>query len=250
MGPERSARARLPSTLVIASVALSLVCSSGAAADGEVLAATRPPAQAKTEDGWELIRDDEGIRTYRKALPGTPLLAFKGEGTIDAPTELVLSVCMDAERAGEWIGLVSESAVLRWVEEGDAFIQFTRFDLPWPVKDRVFVSEIAVEVDAETHRARLVYSETTDSPAIGDAIRGSTAGSRFEMRPIDGGTRTHFTGIGIADPRGAIPTWFVNWAGRSVPHRTLAALRRQVQKDDVSISPVVRSLFERPEVDH
>jgi len=168
----------------------------------------------------------------------------------------VLSVCLDAERAGEWIGLLSESAVLRWLDDGEADVQLTRFDLPWPVRDRVFVSRVEIDVDPASRAATLTYFEShvshedDETLAIDDAIRGSTAGTHFRMRPIAGGERTLFTGVGIADPRGAIPVWFVNWAGRSVPHRTLEALRRQVGKPDVAVSPGVASLYEALERRH
>ncbi len=202
------------------------------------------PGDADSHGAWVLIRDDDGIRTYRMDRPDSPLLAFKGEGVIDAPIERVLSVCLDAERAGEWIGLVSESAVLRWLPGSRAYVQLTRFDLPWPVRDRVFVSQVELDVDPRSYVATLTYHESDEAPAIAGAILGSTEGTQFTLQPVEGGARTLFTGVGIADPKGAIPAWFINWAGRSIPYRTLQSLRRQAGKDDVTVSPVVESLYE------
>jgi hypothetical protein len=231
-------------TLLYAVACLWLALAGGAGAFVALAAAESTSKGALPNGDWELIRDDDGIRTYRIQRPDSPLLAFKGEGVIDAPIDLVSSVCLDAERAGEWIGLLSESVVLRWLEEGRGYVQFTRFDLPWPVRDRVFVSRVVLDVDPDSYAATLSYHESDETPAIDDAILGSTAGTHFRMRPIEGGAKTFFTGIGIADPKGAIPVWLVNWAGRSVPHETLQALRRQVRKDDVSVSPLVESLYE------
>lgn len=197
----------------------------------------RPPGE------WELIRDEDGIQTYRMRRPDSPLLVFKGEGVIDAPVDRVLSVCLDADRATEWIGMVSESTVLRWVDDGRAYVQLTRFDLPWPVRDRAFVSQVELEVDPETWIATLAYRESAHAPEIDGAIVGSTEGTYFRLQPIDEGTRTHFTGIGIADPRGAIPVWLVNFAGRSIPHQSLSALRRQVRKEDIVVSPRVEEMY-------
>ncbi len=244
----RSSLIALFAATAIAWLGLTAAGSARAGEADAALVVETGPVAARSDGDWQLIREGDGIRTYRMERPDSPLLAFKGEGVIDAPIDLVLSVCLDAERADEWIGLVSESAVLRWLDDHRAYVQYTRFDLPWPVRDRVFVSQVEIEVDPDTFTATLAYHESPDAPAIDDAIIGSTAGTVFRLQPIEGGARTLFTGIGIADPRGAIPVWFVNWAGRSVPHRSLTALRRQVRMDDVSVSPIVASLYEGFEV--
>jgi hypothetical protein len=192
---------------------------------------------------WSLTRDEEGIRSYKMQQPSSPLLWFKGEGIIDAPIDLVLSVIVDAERAGEWISYLSESIVIRWIEEPGSYVQFTRFDIPWPVADRVFVSRVALEVDPETHGAVLAYHTSKERADFDNAILGSATGSRYILEPVDGGARTLFVGIGIADPRGSIPKWLVNWVGGSWPHETIQALRQQVRKDDVSVMSLIAPLY-------
>jgi len=196
-----------------------------------------------SELDWVLTRDDEGIRSYEMQREGSPLLCFKAEGIIDARIDLVLSVILDAGRSKEWISYLSESAVIRWIDEPGEYVQFTRFDVPWPVRDRVFISRVALEVHAETYAAVLVYHASDDSAEFEDAILGSAAGTRYVLRPIDGGARTIFTGIGVADPKGSIPKWLVNWVGGSWPHETIQALRRQVRKDDVFVIPQIELLY-------
>jgi hypothetical protein len=114
--------------------------------------------------------------------------------------------------------------------------------------DRVFVSRIALEVDPETFTAVIDYLATDDHVEPRDAVLGSATGSRFVLRPIDGGARTDFVGIGVADPKGAIPTWVVNWVGGSWPHQTIEALRKQVRKNDVVVRPPIARLYEGFEV--
>jgi len=201
-----------------------------------------------SQPDWVLTRDEQGIRSYEKKQADSPLLSFKAEGVIDAPIDLVLSVLLDAERSDEWISHLSESSVLRWIEEPGEFVQLSRFDLPWPVMDRMFVSRITLEVDPETFTAVIDYLPTDDPVEPKDAVLGSATGSRFVLRPIDRGTRTDFVGIGVADPKGAIPTWIVNWVGGSWPHQTIEALRKQVRKHDVVVRPPIARLYEGFEV--
>jgi hypothetical protein len=82
-----------------------------------------------------------------------------------------------------------------------------------------------------------------DRPEFEDAILGSATGTHYILRPINGGAQTIFTGIGIADPKGSIPKWLVNWVGGSWPHETIQALRRQVRKDDVFVMPRIEPFY-------
>jgi hypothetical protein len=235
-------------------ISLLVVLAVSSTAHGEIPTAVAGegaglPWEFDTEQGWKLTRDEDGIRSYRLQKEGSPLLLFKGEGIIDAPIDLVLSVVIDAERAGEWIDFLSESVVTRWIEPPGDYVQFTRFDLPWPVTDRVFVSRVELEFDPQTYSAALFYRSCEDQVEFDDAILGSAVGSRYLLRPIDGGARTSLTGIGIADPKGAIPIWVVNWVGGSVLHNTIAALREQVRKNDVAVIPLLKPLYEHFEVE-
>lgn len=228
----------LPLALGLEAAALG----GGPSAD-EQIDAVALSAQLETSPDWVLTRDEEGIRSYEMQREGSPLLCFKAEGIIDAPVDLVLSVVLDAERSKEWISYLSESIVVRWVDEPTEYVQQSRFDIPWPVKDRVFISHVGIEVDPETYAAVLVYHPSDDRVELRNAVLGDATGTRFLLRPVAGGAHTSFTGIGIADPKGALPNWLVNWVGGSWPHQTIQALRKQARKDDVSVMPRIKSLY-------
>ena len=57
---------------------------------------------------WEKIDDDDGIVVYRREIPGSPVIAFKGEGDISASILRVASVLVDTSRATEWIDSLTE----------------------------------------------------------------------------------------------------------------------------------------------
>ena len=48
-----------------------------------------------------------------------------------------------------------------------------------------------------------------------------------------GTNHTRLIAIAIADPRGAIPDWLINWVGKSLTHDTMAQLRDQVKRSDI-----------------
>ena len=41
---------------------------------------------------WEQIDDDQGIQVFRKAMPGSDIVAFKGAGMVDASMEKIFWV--------------------------------------------------------------------------------------------------------------------------------------------------------------
>src|SRR5258706_1577765 len=64
------------------------------AANPALPAPANPPAQV----AWEKIGDDEGIAVYKRDVAGSPLVAFKGEGIVNASILRVATVLVDSKR--------------------------------------------------------------------------------------------------------------------------------------------------------
>ncbi len=224
-------KARRPSGRLAATLLLLLPLAAPAVAS--------PGAEA----AWEVVRNEGGIRSYRGVIPGSPLLAFKGEVELDREIARVLSVVLDAERVGEWIPRLIESKVLRWLNEPYEYMQFTRFDAPWPVTDRVFLSRVVLSVDGETRRTELRYFDVDEPVPEKYGIRGLAGGSYYILEPLAGGRQTRLTAVSVADPRGRVPAWLVNWAGSSWAYDTMARLRAQVHRPDIVELPLVTQIY-------
>jgi hypothetical protein len=229
-------RAVLPVSLVVSLLALALP----ALGDG-------PREQA--DEGWALMKDENGIRSYRRLVEGSPFLAFKGECVIEAPVDRVMSVILDSTRVDEWMSNIEESKMIGWTEDAEEYTQYSKFDLPWPISDRVFVSRVRLAVDPESYTTTLDYSNSDVAIEPTNAIRGTVSGTHYRLEPIEGGRKTLFTGIARADPKGYIPAWLINWLGTGWPQKTLTALRRQVQRDDIEVIARVESLYRGFEVE-
>src|SRR5689334_17939413 len=65
-------------------VILALAVGLGVAAPGT--------SAADGGAGWETLRHDDGIIVQRKEMRGSPFVAFRGEGDVNAPLLLVGSV--------------------------------------------------------------------------------------------------------------------------------------------------------------
>jgi hypothetical protein len=232
-------RAVLPVSLLVSLLALALALPA-VGDDGQ---------REQGDEGWELMKDENGIRSYRRLVEGSPFLAFKGECVIAAPVDRVMSVVLDSTRVDEWMSNIDESKMIGWTEDSEEYVQYSKFDLPWPISDRVFVSRVRLTVDPESYSTTLDYSNSDVAIEPTNAIRGTVSGTHYRLEPIEGGRKTLFTGIARADPKGYIPAWLINWLGTGWPQKTLTALRDQVQRDDIEVIARVESLYRGFEVE-
>lgn len=194
---------------------------------------------------WTLTGQEEGITVYKREVPGSPLMAFRGEGIVNASVERVAAVIFDTRRAPEWVVDLKESKLVKWVSKNE-FIEYDHIKTP-PIimKDRDFVSQVSLKIDPKTKEMTFHYKSVSD-PAVPESsklIRGDLMNTTFILRPIEGNTKTHIIGEIHCDPRGDVPHWLVNWFQKGWPTDTLKNLRVQVAKTDIVIDDAITQLF-------
>jgi hypothetical protein len=225
-------------TLFILTIALSLAPSVFADSPAE-------PAQASppTLPAWEKIGEDDGIAVYRREVPGSPIVAFKGEGIIDASILRVSSVIVDSSRATEWVDSLKEARILRQVSETET-IHYDHIGTPIVMKDRDFVSDCKLEFDPAQKKVSLKIHSVNDASAPRtDYVRGELLQSSFVMTSIDHGTKTRIVAEIHADPKGSVAKWIVNLFQKKWPHNTITSLRRQVAKPDIQEHPRLKQVL-------
>ena len=203
-----------------------------------------PPASAARPaplPPWEKIGDSDGIIAYRREVPGSPLIAVRGEGVINASIVRVSSVLVDTSRATEWIDRLVESRVVRQVSETET-IHYDHVGTPIVMKDRDFVTRAKLEFDNAGKRVIVRMRSVTDPLAPPtDYVRGEIMESNFIMTSIEHGTKTHLLVEVHADPKGSIAKWIVNMFQKSWPHNTISRLRAQVAKPDIKDHPRLKA---------
>jgi hypothetical protein len=192
---------------------------------------------------WEKVRDTDGITVYRSKVPGTSVLAFKGEGRVDVPLLKVAHVIIDPTRGTEWVDSLAESRKLREISELE-FIEYDRFAMGFLVKDRDFVSHVTVTPDPGGQDVRIEYVSVVDDamPLSKRCVRGNLVYSVFHLRP-EGENATRVEAEILCDPMGALPKWLVNLFQKSWPVKTLQALRVQAGRPDVTPDPALAKLW-------
>jgi hypothetical protein len=197
-------------------------------------------------EGWELVGTKDDITTYRREVPGSPVIAIRGIGDVDAPILHVASVLTDTTHLPQWMDRVAEARKIR--SSGALhYLEYSRATTPFPLTDRDFLVESWVEIDAAKQQVILkAHSVQDPSAPVTKLVRGEVLASTFTLTSLDQGKRTRVVAEVQTDPMGAIPKWIVNLVQKSWAHTTIMGLRRQVQRTSNNPdNPEMKSLLEK-----
>ncbi|MEK7691575.1 MAG: START domain-containing protein [Bdellovibrionota bacterium] len=202
-----------------------------------------PISGAIPDDEWERLDQFDGITIFQRKVPGSSLMAFKGEGVIRAPLDRVMSVIMDAPRRIEWMTRVRSAVV---VKEPSKFerVEYVHMGTPWPLQDRDFIYHATLGTDGTgkviTFKAHSVEDATI--PEVHGRVRAEVTFSDFLLKSTPEGETWVAAQVHV-DPKGIIPAFIVNMVQRKFPRTSLAGLMRQVVKPDVTIHPLIADLL-------
>jgi hypothetical protein len=232
-------------------ILMMLACVPRALADGNVAPAPVPSASASPDlsvvpGEWEKTDESDGLAVFRREVPGSSLVEFRGAAIIDASLPKVVGVLLDSRRAIEWVSDLEETRVLRWIKAPFDYIEYDHIGTPFILKDRDFVSRVLVTPDPEKTLVRLDYLPAGDVPEApkNGCVRGDLTGSGFIAKAVNGGKQTYLDGWIVADPKGSVPKWVVNLFQKGWPRDTFKAIRKQVKKPDVREPEFLKAIFE------
>jgi hypothetical protein len=190
--------------------------------------------------GWEPIRSEAGIQVSRKVVPGSPFVAFRGEGDVDAPLLAVADVLVDVPHESQWMDSVREARILRKVSDTE-YILYSHLGTPPTMTDRDFVTDVHVGIDPSKRGLTVEMHSVDDASAPHtDYVRALLTESSFTLRASPDGKTTHVVAEIHCDPRGSIASWAVNFFQRSWGYNTLQSLRRQVARGQAPVHPLLK----------
>ena len=196
---------------------------------------------------WNQCSNDNGLTTYWANVKGSQVIAFRGEGIVDAPMEKVASIIIDTTRGAEWINSLVLSKVVRNISDTE-FIEYDHVGIPFPfdqvISDRDFISDVNVEYDTQTGWMTVSYKPTTDpdAPPRKKYTRG-IVDCEFKLVRMSMPDQTYVEARVFTDPKGGIPKWLVNFFQQGWPQDTFEGLRNQAKKTDIKALSVVAELM-------
>jgi hypothetical protein len=227
---------------------LSLVPALLRADQPAAAASNSTPVSLNSADvKWTQNFNENGFTTYWASIPGSQVIALRGEGIVNADMEKVASIIIDTTRGAEWINSLVASKVVRSISNTE-FIEYDHVGIPFPfdqvISDRDFVTHVTVHYDAKTGWMTVHYKPVTDegAPVIKKYTRGLLE-CEFRIVRMSIHSQTYVEARVFSDPKGSIPKWLVNFFQESWPHDTFEGLRNQAKKTDIGVLPVVSELM-------
>ncbi|WP_313027464.1 START domain-containing protein [Pseudomonas lopnurensis] len=181
---------------------------------------------AQAAEDWQLAKDEDGIKVYLQAVPGSPYKAYRGVTVIDADMGTLRRLMDSAADACTWIHECKEQKLLRR-EERQAWT-YTRFNTPWPVTPRDCVVHITEHEESDGAIRRELEAVPGYLPDEDGYVRVTRVDGYWGFVPRDG--KIEVTYQVHTEPGGSVPSWLANKFVVEAPYNTLRALRERAQR--------------------
>eukprot|EP01114_Cavostelium_apophysatum_P016047 TRINITY_DN4501_c0_g1_i1.p1 TRINITY_DN4501_c0_g1~~TRINITY_DN4501_c0_g1_i1.p1 ORF type:complete len:333 (-),score=43.80 TRINITY_DN4501_c0_g1_i1:115-1113(-) len=196
--------------------------------------------ELRNEEGWTLVRESDGVKTFYRHEESTPTYSIKMEGIIDSPLFNVLALAYEDDLYKNFIPMVKESRRLHFVS-GYRKVVYMRTELPWPVWSRdVCLYGYGVDMlerDAVAISIRSVKeNEFANIPPVPHKhIRADCNMAGLLAQPISH-NRTKVIMLANADPKLAyLPYSLLNMVTKQLAHLMFSLYRKQSAKMEGTI---------------
>ncbi len=190
------------------------------------------------EGGWEYIGEEDHVKTWRKEVPGSGVLAFRGETVADLHIGKIMGVFLDGNQRRNWIDRYADHKTLD-TPTPRSEIYWIKFKLPFPASNRDYVLQAEVVPD-EAHsslRANIKSVEDPRKPVDNCCVRAQVYGTYYTFEALKGVEKTKLVVEVHTDPKGILPHWLVNAIQKKWPRKTLGGLVNWAARPGQPIRP-------------
>lgn len=182
------------------------------------------------EDGWEVIKREDGIVVTRKYIPGYTLPVIRGVGIVKANIYDILAVLNDVGSNCKWMADCHTSKLLKKNNDYDLVV-YNRTATPWPLDDRDVVVSAKIEVNNDAKTVKISF-ESIDYKAKGPVsgvVRMPILKGHYLLKYVSP-TQTEVTYQAQADVGGMVPNWLAEMKSKDLPFNTILSMRKHIPK--------------------
>jgi hypothetical protein len=178
------------------------------------------------DEGWKLIKDNHGIRVYKRNIPilDGHMWSFRGVAVLDAEFSRLVALVWDTEDYKEWVWGADEVKCVKKVSETEEYYYFLT-KLTFPLKSRDRVDHRTIYQDTKT--LAVVMEGCSDSgyiPKKKGIIRMPFVAVYAKITPLGNG-KVELIYEAVADVGGWVPDWAVNLFTANISYWTFRRIQ-------------------------
>lgn len=163
---------------------------------------------APNPNPWELVNEDDGIKVFRREVPGRDLAEAKAQIVVEQAPERLWKVITEIDKYVEFMPYVEEIRVMG--AEGKVSFVYHRIDPPL-VDMREYTLRMEDEVIDGLWIRKWTLADNKGPPKRDDCVHLAVSDGSWTVERLDQ-KRTQLTYWVYTDSGGSIPTWIANKA--------------------------------------
>ncbi len=184
------------------------------------------PGTGSWADGWELVKDKDGIQIYTRLTEGSKFRTYKGEAILKIGMDDMYRTLTDLDNYDQWVYSCKESILLSKTAE-DEFIYYSVMSLPFPFDDRDMTTKMKVTRGDGTIRFATSLIKGKQSP---EGLVPVAAYEEATTLIKTGDNQVRMIMEGYFEPGGSLPAWVVNMFLSEGPYESLMAIKKTYEK--------------------
>lgn len=188
---------------------------------------------------WKLIKNKDDIKVYERSISTSKIKEFKATVRLQTSLASIIAVFDDEKAYPSWVYDCSSAKII----DDSSFstrISTEEFDLPFPVKNRVIISQshmtqnpqtqtITISMKAIPNYCQNRHSEICKQIKSSSAVMVPKSTGFYKLTTVDNGKAVDITWQQHAESGGLIPKVLINALIADIPYYSLRALRERVK---------------------
>jgi hypothetical protein len=185
-------------------------------------------ASAKSQDGWNLKKDKNGIKVFSKKSDKFKFDQLKVECVLDGKVSQLAAVLLDVDNQYQWVYKTNKSQLIKEIGAGD-ILYYSEIACPWPFENRDLVVRMNIAQNAINKVVTIEAKNVNDYiPTKNNLVRINYSNALWTVTPINSNQlKVEYT-IEV-DPGKNVPAWLLNLFASNGPYESFINLREKMK---------------------
>lgn len=182
----------------------------------------------KSQDGWTLKKDKNGIKVFSKKSDKFKFDQLKVECVLDGRISQLAAVLLDVNNQYQWVYKTRKSQLLKEESAGE-ILYYSEIDCPWPFENRDLVVRMNI-VQNTINKVMTIEAKNVNDlvPDKHNLVRIKYSNAIWTVTPISSSQFKVEYRIEV-DPGNGVPAWLMNLFASNAPYESFVNLREKMK---------------------